>query len=46
VITKKLSTSFVEELKTGLRSALGPELVAVYLYGSAVSGGFDERVVT
>jgi hypothetical protein len=35
---------FVEELKTSLRSALGPELVAVYLYGSAVSGGFDEGV--
>jgi len=24
-----------------LRSSLGPELVGVYLYGSAVSGGFD-----
>lgn len=35
---------FVEELKTGLRSAFGPELVAVYLYGSAVSGGFDDGV--
>ena len=44
MITKQPSTSFVEELKTGLRSALGPELVAVYLYGSAVAGGFDEGV--
>lgn len=37
-------TAFVEELKSGLRSALGSDLVAVYLYGSAVSGGFDEGV--
>ena len=35
---------FVEELIKGLRSALGPDLVAVYLYGSAVSGGFDAGV--
>src|ERR1035437_10156581 len=34
VITKQPSTSFVEELKTGLRLALGPELVAAYRRGA------------
>ncbi|MGD0247593.1 MAG: aminoglycoside adenylyltransferase domain-containing protein [Candidatus Limnocylindrales bacterium] len=36
-----LSEAFVQELTEGLRSALGADLVALYLYGSAVSGGFD-----
>jgi predicted nucleotidyltransferase len=44
VTAKQPPASFAEELTTGLRSALGSELVAVYLYGSAVSGGFDEGV--
>jgi len=44
VITDQLPALFVEELTTSLRSALGPNLVAVYLYGSAVSGGFDAGV--
>jgi len=44
VITDQLPAAFVEELTTRLRSALGPDLVALYLYGSAVSGGFDVGV--
>ena len=44
MITDQLPALFVEELTTSLRSALGPNLVAVYLYGSAVSGGFDAGV--
>lgn len=44
MITDQLPAAFVEELTTGLRAALGPDLVAVYLYGSAVSGGFDAGV--
>ena len=44
VTAKQPPASLVEELKTGLGSALGSELVAVYLYGSSVSGGFDEDV--
>lgn len=32
--------AFAQELVSGLRSALGPNLVAAYLYGSAVVGGF------
>jgi predicted nucleotidyltransferase len=44
VITEKLSSVFVEELANGLRSALGADLVAAYLYGSAVAGGFDVDV--
>jgi hypothetical protein len=44
VITDQLPALFVEELTAGLRSALGPDLVAVYLYGSAVWGGFDAGV--
>jgi hypothetical protein len=40
VTAERPRTSFLEDLTTGLRTALGPDLVAVYLYGSAVSGGF------
>lgn len=39
-----LNASFLEQLVGGLRSALGHDLVAVYLYGSAVSGEFDAGV--
>ena len=38
------SEVFVQELTTGLQSALGVDLVALYLYGSSVSGGYDEGV--
>ena len=41
---EELPATFAEELATGLRSALGPDLLAVYLYGSAISGGFDADV--
>lgn len=44
MITDQPSAAVVEELALGLRSALGPALVAVYLYGSSVSGGFDVGV--
>jgi hypothetical protein len=44
VTTDHLPAAFIEELTTGLKSALEPDLVAVYLYGSAVSGGFDAGV--
>ena len=44
MITDQLPSVFVEELTTSLLSALGPDLVALYLYGSAVSGGFDPGV--
>ncbi len=44
VIAEQLPATFVEELTTGLGSALGGDLLAVYLYGSAVSGGFDPGV--
>ena len=43
VITNQLPAAFVEELTTGLRAALGPDLLAVYLL-SAVRGGFDAGV--
>ncbi len=39
-----LSDAFVQELTAGLRSALGGDLVGLYLYGSSVSGGFDTGV--
>jgi hypothetical protein len=44
VIAEQLPNTFLEELTAGLRSTLGPDLVAVYLHGSAVSGGFDAGV--
>ena len=34
----------LEDLVTGIRTALGADLVAIYLYGSYVSGGFDVGV--
>lgn len=34
----------LEALTSGIRTALGDDLVAVYLYGSYVSGGFDAHV--
>jgi hypothetical protein len=43
-MTDQPPAPFVEELTTSLRSALGPDLVALYLYGSAVSGGYDTGV--
>ena len=36
--------SFAQELAAGLGSALGADLVALYLYGSSVTGGFDVGV--
>jgi hypothetical protein len=36
--------SFAQELAAGLGSALGAGLVALYLYGSSVTGGFDVGV--
>ena len=44
MIAKQLPAAFIDEMTTGLESALGPNLVAVYLYGSSVSGGFDAGV--
>lgn len=38
------SDAVVQELTAGLRSALGADLIALYLYGSSVSGGFDMGV--
>jgi hypothetical protein len=38
------SAAFVRELSEGLRSALGANLAALYLYGSSVAGGYDEGV--
>jgi len=39
-----LSDALVQEFTAGLRSALGGDLLGLYLYGSAVSGGFDAGV--
>ncbi|MGA3031086.1 MAG: aminoglycoside adenylyltransferase domain-containing protein [Candidatus Limnocylindrales bacterium] len=38
------SPAFVQEMTEGLRSALGADLAALYLYGSSVAGGYDEGV--
>lgn len=34
----------IETLVSGIRAALGGDLVGIYLYGSAVTGGFDPGV--
>jgi Domain of unknown function (DUF4111) len=39
-MSDRLPAAFKQELANGLQSALGSDLVAVYLYGSAVVGGF------
>jgi hypothetical protein len=44
VTTDRPIEAFVQELTAGLRSVVGADLVALYLYGSAVSGGFDTGV--
>jgi predicted nucleotidyltransferase len=41
VIDRRLPAELVQELTSGLRAALGDDLVGLYLYGSSVSGGFD-----
>ena len=38
------SSSPLDDLALGIRAVLGNELVGLYLYGSAVSGGFNEGV--
>jgi len=40
MMSDQLLDTFAEGLTAGLRSALGSDLVAVYLYGSTVVGGF------
>jgi len=40
MMSNQLPDTLAEELTGGLRFALGSDLVAVYLYGSAVVGGF------
>jgi predicted nucleotidyltransferase len=37
-------SAVVDDLVTGLRAALGDQLVGIYLYGSAVVGGFDNDI--
>jgi hypothetical protein len=44
VTTDRPIEAFAQELTAGLRSALGADLVALYLYGSSVAGDFDEGV--
>ena len=39
-MSDQLALAFAQELASGLQSALGPDLVAAYLQGSAVAGGF------
>ena len=38
------SPAVLKRLVSGIRAVLGQELVGLYLYGSAVTGGFDEGV--
>lgn len=44
VISEHLAPDFLDDLTAGLRLALREDLVALYLYGSAVAGGFDPGV--
>lgn len=43
-VNELLPASLLDTLVSRIRGVLGDDLVAVYLYGSAVSGGFDAGV--
>jgi hypothetical protein len=40
----ELEAGVLEEVAAGVRAVLGDDLLGLYLYGSAVSGGFDRDV--